>query len=317
MSGRLKTILSAGIILSAFVALMPVLFPLSGEAGPDWVATLGRFHLMVLHFPIALILMVPVFEVLGRIPEMNYLKPGAFALLVCSVGFSAMACVLGFMLAVGEGDSGGLLVNHMWAGIATTVIMSTALIVREFHTESGRPFFFGLYSMLLAAGVVTLTVGSHHGASLVHGDGFLFERLPVRGEEHSSDVVNQSAYQVLIEPIFRQHCYSCHSAAKTKGGFRIDKRELMLKGGDSEFAGVIPGNADESEVYLRISTPPGEMGIMPPKERESLSEEQIALVQWWISTGASATNTVEELAAISMPEGIRAVLGPMHTSTEL
>ena len=38
-------------------------------------------------------------------------------------------------------------------------------------------------------------------------------------------------YDSVIQPIFQTKCYSCHSSKKQKGGLRLDKYDLIMKGG--------------------------------------------------------------------------------------
>ncbi|MGZ8920689.1 MAG: c-type cytochrome domain-containing protein, partial [Limisphaerales bacterium] len=41
-------------------------------------------------------------------------------------------------------------------------------------------------------------------------------------------------FREKVEPIFKQHCYTCHSteAEKIKGGLMLDSKEAVLRGGD-------------------------------------------------------------------------------------
>jgi hypothetical protein len=47
------------------VAILLALFPPDGNERADWAQFIGRFHPLVVHFPIALILLVPILEVAG------------------------------------------------------------------------------------------------------------------------------------------------------------------------------------------------------------------------------------------------------------
>ena len=48
-----------------------------------------------------------------------------------------------------------------------------------------------------------------------------------------------------IKPILEARCVNCHGHGRAKGGFRIDSREIMLKGGDSG-AALVEGRSAES-----------------------------------------------------------------------
>src|SRR5438046_2090659 len=54
-------------------------------------------------------------------------------------------------------------------------------------------------------------------------------------------------YQQQVLPVLTENCYKCHSheADKIKGGFVLDSREGLLKGGETGPA-IIPGDSDKS-----------------------------------------------------------------------
>jgi hypothetical protein len=67
-----------------------------------------------------------------------------------------------------------------------------------------------------------------------------------------------------------------------------------MKGG-KDGAVIIPGNAAKSEMAKRISLPRADDDHMPPKEKPQLTEQEIALIHWWIATGASFDKKVKDL----------------------
>ncbi len=96
----------------------------------------------------------------------------------------------------------------------------------------------------------------------------------------------QSAFfENKIRPILNAQCLKCHNAAegKTKGGFALDTREGMLKGGDSG-PGVVPGNPEKSVLIKAIRYTDANLQ-MPPKG-EKLSDQQIADLVNWVKMGA-------------------------------
>ena len=96
-----------------------------------------------------------------------------------------------------------------------------------------------------------------------------------------------------VMPILQESCIDCHAAPykkgtrlrKPKGGYRVDTRENILKAGDSEEAGVIPGNATKSELYKRIILEEDHDDIMPPKG-DPLTPAQQKVIKDWIDAGA-------------------------------
>src|SRR5436189_3309234 len=84
-----------------------------------------------------------------------------------------------------------------------------------------------------------------------------------------------------VQPIFRDHCYSCHGPDQQMNGFRLDRRADALRGGGQTNIG--PGNADGSRLYHRlVDTKFGAQ--MPPTG--PLSSDQIATIKAWIDQGA-------------------------------
>jgi uncharacterized membrane protein len=86
-----------------------------------------------------------------------------------------------------------------------------------------------------------------------------------------------------IQPIFKAHCYECHSAEKDLASLRLDTKEAAFKGGDSGKV-IVPGKSQESLLVQRISG--SEAGLrMPPGK--PLGDAEIALIRDWIDQGAS------------------------------
>src|SRR5437870_5646169 len=80
-----------------------------------------------------------------------------------------------------------------------------------------------------------------------------------------------------------QRCLQCHGPALQMSKLNLSTREGMLKGGDHGVA-LVPGNAEESLIYKRIT---GEVKpAMPLAPVPALTNEEIAAVRDWINAGA-------------------------------
>src|ERR1051325_9095482 len=92
-----------------------------------------------------------------------------------------------------------------------------------------------------------------------------------------------------IKPIFEASCIKCHGRGKAKGGFKIDNRETMLKGGDSGPT-VVPGKSSQSLLIELVQ------GFDPdnvmPKKGSRLTPAQIGVLRAWIDQGAKWDNGV-------------------------
>lgn len=85
-----------------------------------------------------------------------------------------------------------------------------------------------------------------------------------------------------VQPILQGRCWSCHAGEKQESGLRLDRRDLMLNGGD---LGRIlePGKSDSSRLIHYVhGTDPDH--VMPP-EGDRLTKEQIGILRAWIDQG--------------------------------
>jgi hypothetical protein len=87
-----------------------------------------------------------------------------------------------------------------------------------------------------------------------------------------------------IEPILNEHCIDCHGPDQQKNQFRVDRRSVLLAGGNSGEPAVKPGDAEGSYLFKLISGEEAEM-VMPPKG-DALSGAQIESFKNWILEGA-------------------------------
>jgi len=87
-----------------------------------------------------------------------------------------------------------------------------------------------------------------------------------------------------IKPIFDKSCIKCHGRGRSKGGFKLDTQETVLKGGDSGPA-VSQGNSGESLLIELVS------GLNPdsvmPQKGSRLTAEQVGLLRAWIDQGVT------------------------------
>ncbi len=82
-------------------------------------------------------------------------------------------------------------------------------------------------------------------------------------------------------------CMGCHGAdaGKIKAKYDMRSRVGLLKGGTSGDAAIVPGKPEHSPFYTAVTWDDIDLQ-MPPKERNRLTKEQLALVHEWIKRGA-------------------------------
>ena len=90
-----------------------------------------------------------------------------------------------------------------------------------------------------------------------------------------------------VQPIFREHCVSCHGSEMQMSGLRLDRRADAMRGSTQTLIG--PGNADGSKLYHRVAgTALGAQ--MPPGH--PLTPQQIDTIKQWIDQGADWPDAV-------------------------
>lgn len=127
----------------------------------DWI---GQWHLLFLHFPIALIIMVGVAEVLFKITKNPLFGNAALFMLVAVVIMTVPTVFTG--LAFAEGTKSLLLPWHRFFGLTTFVLSCITLYL---HKQS-RVF----YGVCLALLIVSVTVTGYLGGMMSFSDWHLF-----------------------------------------------------------------------------------------------------------------------------------------------
>jgi mono/diheme cytochrome c family protein len=108
-------------------------------------------------------------------------------------------------------------------------------------------------------------------------------------------------FETKIRPIFAEHCYECHSdkAAKIKGGLRLDKPDLLVKGGKSG-PEIVAGDPEASRLIKAVRYNDPHLR-MPPKDKK-LSKQEVAELEFWVKSGAAlpkASLTGSEMTGIA------------------
>lgn len=94
-------------------------------------------------------------------------------------------------------------------------------------------------------------------------------------------------FESKVRPILAAKCLSCHGPEQQKSGYRLDVREIALRGGELGEPAIVPGNSRESPLMRYVADPQADI-IMPPKESSAgrLTAMEVAILQAWIDQGA-------------------------------
>lgn len=110
---------------------------------------------------------------------------------------------------------------------------------------------------------------------------------------HAIEPANRKVdFEREIEPLLAEHCAKCHGPTKHRSGYRLDRRDAAIRGGESGEPAIVPGQGAKSRlVQLIAALDPDE--VMPPKGPK-LNASQVDLIRAWIDQGAewsSKSNT--------------------------
>ncbi len=86
-----------------------------------------------------------------------------------------------------------------------------------------------------------------------------------------------------LQPLFREHCISCHGEKKQKGQLRLDNKTSAFQGGTGG-AIIVPGNGKSSRLYTILLEANADDRM--PQKTDPLPKEKIDLVRAWIDQGA-------------------------------
>ena len=267
---------------------------------PDLI---GRFHPVLVHLPIGILLLACFFQWLILKPRFAVLQPAIPVMIFWGMLGAIFSCISGYMLSLSGDYDEQLADRHQWMGIFTAILSLLLYVLHQFSINEtiARWVSLGI--------IVLITITGHLGGSLTHGSGYLTEGLHSADEKEAifkpiPNIQEAALYADVVQPLLQARCYNCHGPNKQKGKLRLDQQEYILKGGKDGKV-IKPGKADESEMIERMLLPMTDEDHMPPKEKKQLTPNEISLVHWWINTGADFNKKIKDL---QQTERVKSVL---------
>ena len=303
------------VVLSA-IAAAPALLMLTERTPWGWLAPfLGRFHTVVLHFPVALLIFAALLEVIRMAsPGGRHFSLSLVMFFASASAVTAMA--LGWLLMHADAVKGPLVHRHMQGGIALAVLsvltLFTCLLA---EAGAGRRAVLWIYRGLLMATCAMLVRTAHDGGSITHGEDFLDEYAPwhkAKPHEAFQFPINKplaqwDIYAHVVAPILQERCYECHGTRNVKGGLGLESWAAIQRGG-KDGPVLFANDPEKSLLYQRINLPLEHQEHMPPRRRAQPSPEEMALIRRWIALGAPEKGT---LAAIHLNSRLLSVVSQL------
>jgi uncharacterized membrane protein/mono/diheme cytochrome c family protein len=262
---------------------------------------LGRLHPLVVHLPIGFLVLAALVYFKTRHQKDT---AALLATLFLWTGIAAaMACGSGYLLYRSGGYSYETVAGHLWFGVVTALfcfLMYGRWKPRPIYRLQEIPG-----PALLALGLGLMVITGHKGGNLTHGEGYLteplprsmkkilgipvFEQLPIALTADTWQ--DADLYADVVHPILNNKCVGCHGPGQAKGGLRLHEGEKIIAGGKNGKV-IVAHEPGQSELVSRIDSPREDEGHMPPKEKDPLSAEEIALLKAWIGAGHPFEGTI-------------------------
>ncbi|MBO9730153.1 MAG: chitobiase/beta-hexosaminidase C-terminal domain-containing protein [Chitinophaga sp.] len=261
---------------------------------PPWLQVLGRMHPLLLHFPIVLLLVAAILTFIRlREPAAEAWKQQFTAALLLTGALSAVVTVImGLFLSKEEGYNGsGILQWHKWSGVGICWVASALYWLGQSATPRLR-----LQQAGVVITVLLLVITGHLGADITHGENFVMAPVTPAGKKGAVPFDQALVYEHLVKPILEEKCMNCHNAGKAKGELAMDLPQQLLKGGKSGKL-FVAGKPEVSLLLERLHMPLDAKKHMPPAGKPQLTDEEVALLYYWVKGGADFKAKVAALPA--------------------
>lgn len=295
--------LSKKIVLILLLSILFISFPAfaqdSATESPFWLSQLfGRFHPMLVHFPIALLLVAAVMELFTLGNFRHSFRAGIRFLVILGAISAAISAGMGWLLAENEGITGSSLDIHRTVGLISAGLSIFLFVLLRKSELNPSTTSIKTYRLILFLTSIGVGVAGHFGAALTHGEDYLTEVLPQNSDQEApqsltvdlgtfaSELSPEKEIQLVtnVRSVLAHNCYKCHSGAKIEGDLRLDEKEFVFAGGENGPI-IVPGNPGQSELIRRISLSKNHKDVMPEKGN-LLSKEEIQLLTLWVEKGA-------------------------------
>jgi hypothetical protein len=154
---------------SGSIAPMPAPTPLS--LTKRLFAWFGKFHILVIHFPIALLAAAAFGEIVAALKSVWIPEPAVRFCVLLGASSVLWSVALGWLHAdVGGHGIASLLGIHRWLGTTAGMIAVGIALISE--RDSRRRQRSGLFRVLLWSGTLLVAITAHFGGLMVHGKDF-------------------------------------------------------------------------------------------------------------------------------------------------
>lgn len=266
----------------------------------DFIYFLGRFHVLALHIPIGIIVVLFVLELLARKQKYRYLESASPFLWAAAAVSAVVTVALGYMHFAEGGFEGASASQHRLFGTALAILVTAVAILR---TSRFAPRYLPVYLPAATLMLILASITGHYGGNLTQGSTFLIEYapqpirslfgLPAR-RPPVENLADADPFLDLVGPMFQSRCSGCHNKDKRESDLVLTNYEGVIKGGETGSV-VIAGRPEVSELLERISLPKDDDDFMPAEGKTPLTDAQVRIIEWWIKAGLPNETTMDQV----------------------
>ena len=259
---------------------------------PAFVLYFGKFHPLLLHLPVAMVILLAPLSLINGINEQDSKIAIVFrTALIYTALLSTLTAIGGLLLAAGEDYDPQTLFLHKWFGVGVAFASHALIYINDFSRSKKL-----VWNVSLLATIVVMITGSHYGGTLTHGEDFLaFSYDKDKAVVAVDFTETTTVYDGAIQPIIEAKCISCHNDKKAKGGLKMTALNAILNGGKSGNTWVA-GDPDKSLIIERMLLDMDDKEHMPPRGKTQLTSNEIMLFKEWIRAGAKPEITYHGLS---------------------
>nr|WP_268820206.1 DUF1592 domain-containing protein [Paraglaciecola sp. G1-23] len=268
----LLLILALCLICGAYFA------PIDEIAGDGILRFFGRFHVLVLHFPVTLLLLAPILSLASKFSQFKQLSAAVKPIWWLGALSAVVTVTMGLLLASNEGYAYTEVQQHMVAGVSVALLaLYCTGLVTFGSTSLLSKVHYASASALLTA---TLFIAAHEGGNLVHGDTYLTRYSPepfrtwLSPEEKDLDIaqIDDTHYLETVRPLLTEYCFGCHGPDTQKANVRLDiLNPDYINGADAEHWHAALDMINSAE--------------MPPKKKKQPSDQERRILVDWMTQG--------------------------------
>ena len=259
---------------------------------------IGRTHLVLLHFPIALIIVAAIVELLRalnlRRTAARYVPgPAGSTMFFFALLATCVSVLTGLILGWNDGPKVDL---HRILGIVSGVLVLITTFALLAARSPGAKKAPSIYLLLLTVSAAAVGFTGHLGGEITHGQGYITrpltrifenptEPIPAAALDPALFDITQAqldTYLTDIQPILDASCVECHGPDEAEDDVRLDSIEHVLSPDTSI---IMRGDPIMSDLVYLIELPPGDPDIMPPEDHaDPLTPEQTKIIRDWVES---------------------------------